>query len=117
MFCDGQCERKGKKCGLLTQLTMQNGSEVKTFDVCILKAILESLLRIENGNIRLQAAIESARNQKNIDDLEIKETIASGFLGMIYAINEDPKTEKILKKIGDKMIRSRLLLDEKSKQE
>ncbi len=100
MFCDGKCEHKGKKCGLLTQLTMQNGSEIKTADMCVFKAILESQLRIENGNIRLQAAVESSRNEKSKNDNEIIKAISSGFLGMIYTINEDPKTEMALKKLG-----------------
>jgi len=114
MFCDKQCTKKGKKCGLLVEVTMQNGSEIKNIELCVFTAILESLYRIENGNIRLQAAIESARNQKNIDDLEIKETIANGFLGMIYSIQEDPRTEKAIKKLGDRLIQSKTLLENRS---
>ncbi len=110
MFCDGKCEHKGKKCGLYTQLTMQNGTEIKTFDICIFKAILESQLRMEQGNIRLQAAVESDRNEKSKNANEIIQTISSGFLGMIYSINENPKTEQALKKLGDRLEKSTKLL-------
>ena len=113
MFCDGKCEHKGKKCGLLTQLTMQNGSEIKTFDMCIFKAILESQLRMEQGNIRLQAAVENSRNEKSKNDNEIIKTISSGFLGMIYSINENPKTELALKKLGERLENSVKQIEEK----
>lgn len=82
MFCDGICTKKGKKCGLLTEIIMENkmAGEIKTVEICVFKASFESQLRAEQGNIRLQAAIESKRNEEVKTGLGIQDALNTGFL-------------------------------------
>lgn len=65
MFCDGKCSQKDKRCGLYAQLTLKNDitGEVKIEDRCVLWAIMVSLHRQEQGQSRIQEAVESSRNE------------------------------------------------------
>ncbi len=96
MFCDGECTKKNKKCGLFTTLTFQKGQEeVKTIEDCVFTAILNSQLRQEKGNVRLQAAIESMRNEETKSSQNVNDTIAKGFIGLIKSNEAKPIIEVI----------------------
>jgi len=87
MFCNKKCD----KCNHLMELVVEKNGQHDTVRRCVFHVMLDSLLRIEAGQVRLQAATESARNQKNKDDLNIKDTIAKGFLALTHSVNENPK--------------------------
>ena len=54
--------------------------EVKPVEMCVFKLQFESMLRIERGNIRLQAAVESDRNEKVKTGLNLQNTLIDGFV-------------------------------------
>jgi len=102
MLCDGQCTKKNKRCGLLAELWMENAitKEKEKVDKCIFLAILESLFRLERHQDGLHAAFNSLRNENVKSAREQKQTIAEGFLGLIYSMHEDDEhREKVIKKI------------------
>ena len=94
MFCNGICEKKGKRCGLLYDIIMEHAGptgqrSVETITQCVLKHIVDSLVRQEQGQVRVQAAVESSRNQKANDDNKSSHIMATGFMGLIHAVNKD----------------------------
>ena len=93
-LCDGICRKKSKKCGHLKELIVQVDSKPQTIEKCVFEAMMDSLLRQEQSNIRIQAAIEHSRNQKNTDDLEIKKMVGHGFIGLIHTFQQNPEAVK-----------------------
>ncbi len=102
MFCDGKKCKKGKKqCGLLGTVTMQKGGESIIIEECVFKSIRNSLFRQEQGNIRIQAAVESQRNEEVKSSQNINDTIAKGLVAVVKSVRgrsleiENPKEEVI----------------------
>ena len=96
MFCDGKCENGKKRCGLYANMTMKNDltGELKQYDRCILYSVMDSLARQEQGQIRVERAVESSRNE-SVEQMHMaRDTIARGFLGLI---NEAESRNKFLK--------------------
>jgi len=94
MFCDGICSKKNKNCGLLAEYTVEKNGEISTVHKCVLHASFDSMLRQEQANIRIQAAIEHSRNQQNSDELEARAAIAHGFIGLIHTFQQNPEAIK-----------------------
>jgi len=94
MLCDGRCRSKNKKCGMLKELIVEIDGKPQTIEKCVFEAMLDSQLRQEQSGIRIQAAIEHSRNQKNSDDLDIKRAVALGFIGVINSFQENPEMNK-----------------------
>lgn len=98
MFCNGQCRKKDKKCGLLEEMAHYgpNGAKVpgSEFDRCVFGAILDSIGTLSKDNIRIQAAVEHSRNQQNTDELESRKAIAHGFVGLIHTFQNNPEGVK-----------------------
>jgi hypothetical protein len=88
MFCDGVCKKKNKKCGLLTEVIMENKKDgsVRTETHCVLQAQLHSNLRMESLMVGLHAAENSTRNEAAKGLQEIKEVIGTGMVGMIKTV-------------------------------
>lgn len=90
MFCDGNCKKGRKRCGLLLDIFMKNdvsGTE-KVVEKCAIVGLFESQVRQEQGQIRIQAAVESGRNE-NVKCLRRQdETLATGFLGLLRLAQE-----------------------------
>jgi len=65
MFCDGKCKKGNKKCGLLTEVIMENKKDgsVKNEEMCVFQATLHSMLRGESQRDGLHAAENSTRNE------------------------------------------------------
>ena len=94
MFCDGICKKKNKKCGLLYEVIMEHNSpdgskKIETVEKCVFHHILDSMNRQETGQIRIQQAVEDSRNEKANSDHKISSVVATGFMGMLHAFNED----------------------------
>lgn len=100
MFCDGKCKKKNKKCGLFREVYKDINGKIEPFEECIFLHMLESQLRVEQGNIRLQSAVESGRNEKANSDHMIANTIATGFVGIMHTINEDENAIPKMKYLG-----------------
>jgi hypothetical protein len=99
MFCNGVCHKGSRKCGLLLEITMQNDmtGEVQNEKVCAFTAMLHSMHRLEQGQVRLQAATESSRNEACNYSKKVADTVATGFLGMIHTLNDSEKSDKMVK--------------------
>lgn len=89
MFCNGECFKGKKKCGLLYEVIMNNikTGQPETVQKCAFHHLLDSLLRQETGQVRLQAAVESERNEKARGDQKIVATISHGFDGLMQVAN------------------------------
>ena len=94
MFCNGRCKIKNKKCGLLKELIIEVNGKPQVIEKCVFEATLDSMLRQEQSNIRIQAAIEHSRNQQNSDELEARSAIAHGFIGLIHTFQQNPEAVK-----------------------
>ena len=83
MFCKGKCD----KCGLSYEIRMHNTMTNKDEIVkkCAFLHMADSYIRIEERLIGIQAAIESSRNEK----ANMSSVVATGFVGMMHAFNED----------------------------
>jgi hypothetical protein len=95
MFCDGNCKRGKKKCGLMLDVFMTNDvtGDKKVVEKCAIIGIFESMTRQEQGQIRIQAAVESGRNE-NVKCLRRQdETLATGFLGLLRLAQEREQEE------------------------
>jgi len=91
MFCKkGKCD----KCGLMAEYTMQKNSNIETVRKCVFHAMFESMIRSEQADIRIQAAIEHSRNQQNTDELETQKAVAHGFIGLIHTFQQNPEAVK-----------------------
>lgn len=104
MFCDGICKKGKKQCGQLIEIIMKNDltGEVRSEEKCTIKGIYESLIRQEQGQIRIQAAVESGRNE-NVKHLRSQDqTLAAGFLGLLkYAQERDDEALEHYKMIEE----------------
>jgi len=89
MFCNGECIKGKKKCGLLFEVIMQNTktSQPETIQKCVFHHLLDSSIRQETGQIRLQAATESKRNEKAKGDKQIVSAISNGFNNLVQIAN------------------------------
>ena len=94
MLCNGICKTKHKKCGLLKELIVKIDSKTETIEKCVFGAMLDSMIRSEQADIRIQAAIEHSRNQQNTDELESRKAIAHGFVGLIHTFQNNPEAVK-----------------------
>ena len=94
MLCNGICKTKHKKCGLLKELIVKIDSKTETIEKCVFGAMLDSMIRSEQADIRIQAAIEHSRNQQNNDELEARKAIAHGFVGLIHTFQNNPEGVK-----------------------
>ena len=92
MFCDGVCEKGKKKCGLFYSIFMENTISKKVEEVkkCVFLHMADSFMRLEHGDIRIQAAIESSRNERANADKKMSSVVATGFIGMLHAFDENP---------------------------
>ena len=120
MFCDGQCIKGKKTCGLLYSVFMENvmTKQVEEVKKCAFLHMADSFARLEGGNVRLQAAVESSRNEQANADHKSSSIMATGFVGMLHAMNENPeKFEKALKLLNAVAINEdKLLLASQRKQ-
>ena len=91
MFCK---KEKCDKCGLMAEYTMQKDSNIETVRKCVFHAMFESMIRSEQADIRIQAAIEHSRNQQNTDELETQKAVAHGFIGLIHTFQQNPEAVK-----------------------
>jgi hypothetical protein len=87
MFCDGVCEHKSKRCGLYRDFTMKNEEtqELKIVKECAIVAMMQSMFRQEQGQVRIQAAVESDRNESSKQLNNINDTLAKGAIGLLKA--------------------------------
>ncbi len=92
MFCKGK--DKCEKCGMMAEYTMQKDSNIETVKECVFQAMFKSMIRQEQSNIRIQAAIEHSRNQQNTDELETQKAVAHGFIGLIHTFQNNPEAVK-----------------------
>jgi len=99
MFCSGQCRKGKKRCGQLMDLIMETtlNGRIETIEKCCFHGILESLHRAEQADIRIQAAIESSRNENVNYSNKTAQTIATGFLGLIHTMDDSDKKDRIIK--------------------
>jgi len=110
MFCDGKCKKGNKRCGLMLDVFMRNdvtGGE-KVIEKCAIIGIFESLVRQEQGQIRIQSAVESGRNE-NVKCLrEQDKTLAAGFLGLLkYAQKRDEEALEHYKMLEEESNKSK----------
>ena len=91
MFCDGKCFKGKKRCGLLYDIKMTNNLTNKDEIVqkCAFLHAADSQIRTEVSLLRIQKAVESSRNEQANGDHKISTVVATGFMGMLYAFNED----------------------------
>ena len=61
---------------------------------CAFLHMADSYIRIEERLIGIQAAIESSRNEKANADNKVSSIVATGFIGMMHAFNEDKEKFK-----------------------
>ncbi len=107
MFCDGICKKRNKKCGLLVDVVMSNEltQNTKVMEKCALIGLYESMIRQEQGQIRIQAAVESGRNEQSKGMKSQTETLASGFLGLIHMVKEqNEEAEKKIKYVENTLL-------------
>ena len=92
MFCKSKCD----KCGLSYEIRMHNTMTNKDEIVkkCAFLHMADSYIRIEERLIGIQAAIESSRNEKANADNKVSSIVATGFIGMMHAFNEDKEKFK-----------------------
>ena len=98
MFCKKKCD----KCGLLYEIRMHNVVTQRDEIVkkCAFLHMADSYIRIEERLIGIQAAVESSRNEKADADNKMSSVVATGFIGMMHAFNEDKdKFKDVLKLI------------------
>ena len=90
MFCDGKCNKGNKKCGLLTEVIMENKKDgtVKNEEVCVFQAILHSNLRSEGQMDGLHAAENSTRNEIAAGLEKIKNVVGTGMIGMLKSVEQ-----------------------------
>jgi hypothetical protein len=90
MFCDGVCEKDGKKCGHYITLTMHDSQTTKTenVDLCRFQAMLDSLFRMEKNHIGIQAAVESQRNEEVKTGKQVATAVDTGFRRVAQATKE-----------------------------
>ena len=87
MFCNKNC----KKCNHYKELIIKHQGKPETIHKWVFEAIMDSLFRQEAANIRIQAAIESSRNEQVKLSNNISKTIAHGFLSLVKQIDDEKK--------------------------
>jgi len=104
MFCEGKCKIKNdegfeKRCPHFYTIIRQenmSGNKVE-IEKCVVGHLLDYAERIELALIRIQAAVEDSRNEGASNEVRNGNIIATGFIGMMHAFNEDSeKFEKCL---------------------
>ena len=87
MFCKGKCD----KCGISYEIRMHNvvTQRDEIIKKCAFHHMADSYIRIEERLIGIQAAMESSRNEKANADNKMSSVVATGFIGMMHAFNED----------------------------
>ena len=90
MFCDGKCKKGNKKCGLLTEVIIENKKDgtVQNEEMCVFQATLHSCLRKEGQLDGLHAAENSTRNEVAIGFEKIKNIVGTGMIGMIKSVDQ-----------------------------
>jgi hypothetical protein len=107
MFCDGECEKDGKKCGQYITLTMHDPQSTKTetINLCRFQAMLDSQLRMEKNHIGIQAAVESQRNEEVKTGDKVVRAMDTGFRRVAQATKESIVSLQPEKKtIGRKLL-------------
>jgi hypothetical protein len=111
MFCNGICEKDDKICGLLTEITFEDGKtkEFISKKMCVLHAMYESNIRSERQLDGLHKAENSTRNEtadqlnkigiaQKEGLLKIKEVLGIGMIGLIKKkkfLNKKTESETI----------------------
>lgn len=105
MFCNGKCIEDietehgtvHKRCGLyITQHLVNDRREHKEVDVCVFKAMLRQLARLENRSEGVQRAVESSRNEGVEASFRLDQSLAQGFLGLIYSLDDHDRKHKMI---------------------
>jgi len=106
MYCDGVCEKDGKKCGHYITLTMHDTQTTKTsvIDLCRFQAILDSLLRMEKNHLGIQQAVESQRNEEVKTGDKLAQAMDTGFRRVAKATKDSivslkPEKKKVSQKL------------------
>lgn len=89
MFCNGECFKGRKQCGLLYEVLLENTKtgQPETVRKCVFHHLLDSFLRQETGQIRLQSAVESGRNEKAKGDQTIVASVLHGFNSLLQVVD------------------------------
>ena len=92
MFCKGKCD----KCGISYEIRLHNIllNKEEIVKKCAFHHMADSYIRMEERLIGIQAAIESSRNEKANADNKVSSIVATGFVGMMHAFNEDKEKFK-----------------------
>ncbi len=130
MLCDGKCIIKNKsgkeikRCGMLQDMAhfKPDGNKIPGSDYtrCVFGAILDKFSDLQKDNIRLQAAVESSRNEKAKGDMNTSHTVAMGMLGIIHALTDNEKGKQAVKKLNrlaDNMQKQFVAIEEKEAEE
>jgi hypothetical protein len=102
MFCKGKCD----KCGLNYTITLHNVLLDKPEEVkrCAFMHMADSYMRLEQSMLQILQGIENSKNEKANADNKMSSVVATGFIGMMHAFNEDQtkfkNTLKLLSKEG-----------------
>ena len=93
----------------MLEVVMSNDltQDTKVLKKCAIIGVFESMTRQEQGQIRIQAAVESGRNETSKWMRNQNETMATGFLGLIHMVNEDDEAYTKIKYLGrtqDRMV-------------
>lgn len=109
MFCDGKCKTEVeteegtviKKCGLWRSLVtkVKQTQEIEEFDMCIFDALMNSLHRLEEINVVKTTTIQEQRNEATRQSVMVSKTIADGFLGLMYTIEDDKQRDALIKSL------------------
>jgi hypothetical protein len=116
MFCDGKCKKGKKTCGMLLSVSMKNEltQQSKIIEQCAVIGIFESMVRQEQGQVRIQAAVESGRNESAKWMRNQNETLATGFLGILYATQDDEEAARKIKYLAN--TRDQMIAQEKKEE-
>ena len=94
MFCDGQCQKGKKKCGLYVEYLMKEASTGKDVVVkkCAIHELVASQHRQEAGADRLHTAINDQRNEEVNTGQEISNVLANVGLVVHNAVEGSRKS-------------------------
>ncbi len=109
MFCDGKCKDEietadgtlVKKCGLWRSLVTKDKQtqEITEYDMCIFDALMNSLHRLEDIGVVKASTIQEQRNETTRQSVMVSKTIADGFLGLIYTMEDDKQREALIRSL------------------
>lgn len=103
MFCKNNCESKRGRCGLYYEIRLHNTitNKDELIKKCAFLHMADSFMRLETSLLRIQSSIETSAHEEANADHKLSNIVATGFLGMMHAFNEDhEKFEKTLKLIS-----------------